>query len=178
MFFISDTHFHHANIIRLTNRPFSSVEEMNEFLIDKWNRKVKPNDVVYHLGDFSLSRDFGIVNSVFERLNGQKNLILGNHDNLKLMSSLAWSTIENYREISYRDKKIVLFHYPILEWNGAYRGGYSFHGHTHRNSPLEIMSDHVARHEDSRFTPYFNNWRNLAVELNDYEPKHIDELIG
>ncbi len=79
VFAISDTHFGHANVIDYCNRPFSSVEEMDETLIENWNSTVNKNDVVIHLGDFGLgNKDY--IKSIIERLNGKKILILGNHD--------------------------------------------------------------------------------------------------
>lgn len=77
--FISDLHFGHRNICRYSNRPFSSIEEMNEVLIQNWNRCVKPSDEIWHLGDFA----FGSINftkKILESLNGRINLIYGNHD--------------------------------------------------------------------------------------------------
>lgn len=80
-FFTSDTHFGHARIIELCNRPFSSVEEMNEVMIERWNQTVKPNDIVFHLGDVALGK---IAESLplIGRLNGYKILVPGNHDRI------------------------------------------------------------------------------------------------
>jgi calcineurin-like phosphoesterase family protein len=74
----SDNHFYHQNIIRYCNRPFQSVEEMNEVMIAKWNETVMPSDTIYHLGDFSMA--FRSVELFTKRLNGNKILIAGNHD--------------------------------------------------------------------------------------------------
>ena len=79
VFFTSDLHFFHKNIIRFDNRPFTSVEEMNETLIRNWNRKVKKDDLVYILGDISWGNDEETC-AIFARLNGRKVLIKGNHD--------------------------------------------------------------------------------------------------
>ena len=80
VFIISDTHFGHENIIKYCNRPFSSVEEMDEKMIKNWNETVSNNDVVLHLGDFGLGKKEYIA-SIVKRLNGKKILIMGNHDN-------------------------------------------------------------------------------------------------
>ena len=85
-FVISDTHFYHENIIKYCNRPFKSVEEMNEIMVDNWNHIVQPQDHIYHLGDVSIER--GSKNSqqarrlirLIQRLKGHKRLLLGNHD--------------------------------------------------------------------------------------------------
>ena len=80
-FFVSDTHFGHARILELCNRPFSSVDEMNEAMIERWNAVVKPSDTVYHLGDVALGK---IADSLplVGRLNGHKVLVPGNHDRI------------------------------------------------------------------------------------------------
>ena len=79
VYFITDTHFHHSNIIKYCNRPFKDVNEMNETIINNWNNIVTNDDTVYHLGDFCLSSDDEIKN-IFKRLNGNIILIRGNHD--------------------------------------------------------------------------------------------------
>lgn len=79
IYFISDTHFYHSNIIKYSNRPFKDVNEMNETIINSWNSVVKNDDTVYHLGDFCLSSD-DEIKSIFNMLNGNKILIRGNHD--------------------------------------------------------------------------------------------------
>ena len=79
IYFISDTHFYHSNIIKYFNRHFKDVNEMNETIINNWNSIIKEDDTIYHLGDFCLSND-DEIKSIFNRLNGNKILIRGNHD--------------------------------------------------------------------------------------------------
>ena len=79
IYFTSDTHFQHTNIIKYCNRPFKDVDEMNERLINNWNSIVSNDDTIYHPGDFCLSNDKEIIN-IFKRLNDNKILICGNHD--------------------------------------------------------------------------------------------------
>ena len=78
IFFTSDHHFYHTNIIKYCNRPFQSVEEMNEEMVKRWNSVVNPGDTVYYLGDFSLAKR--PVEVFVPRLNGEKHFIMGNHD--------------------------------------------------------------------------------------------------
>ena len=89
IYFTSDHHFLHNNIIQYCNRPFSSVEEMNEYMIQKWNEKISDTDLIYYLGDFAIEkRDqekaFINIKKILERLKGQKILIAGNHDEVYL----------------------------------------------------------------------------------------------
>lgn len=78
IWFSSDHHFGHKNVIEYCKRPYSSVEEMNEDLIRRWNETVEPQDIVIYLGDFSLGKSW--VRNIIPRLNGSKHLIAGNHD--------------------------------------------------------------------------------------------------
>src|SRR5437867_13222621 len=93
IFFISDHHFSHANILTFHTsyntamRNFSSVEEMDEHMIEQWNAVVKPTDHIYHLGDFAFKRSGGF-HDVCLRLNGHKRLVLGNHDKFKMQDYL------------------------------------------------------------------------------------------
>lgn len=119
---IGCTHFGHANIIRLANRPFSSVEEMDAALIANWNRTVGPNDTVYHLGDFAFRGDPA---EHYERqLTGRLVKLQGNHD------PKGWGA--DYLTVKMNGTRAVLFHYPIEEWDGWWRGAVHFHAHTHK----------------------------------------------
>lgn len=125
----SDTHFSHHNIIKYCDRPFLSVEGMNEVLIDNWNSKVKPNDTVWHLGDFG----FGPVESlqrIFDQLNGHKNLIIGNHDKEGVKIS-GWEIVTPYFELVAHNLFVVMCHYPLAQWNRFYHGSIHLHGHCH-----------------------------------------------
>ena len=95
IFFTADHHFGHANIIKFTERPFTSLEEMNEELIKRWNEKVSTKDEVYHLGDLSLGNaDF--TKEVLDRLNGKIYLIKGNHDKSTLSYPKRFEWIKDY----------------------------------------------------------------------------------
>lgn len=79
VFFTSDTHFNHMNIISYCQRPFRDIHEMDETIIVNWNNAVAPDDIVFHLGDFCLG-GANEWNRILDRLNGRIYLILGNHD--------------------------------------------------------------------------------------------------
>ncbi len=115
------THFGHANIIRLANRPFATVDEMDAALIDNWNRTVGDRDTVYHLGDFAFRGGSG--ESYAERLNGRIVRLQGNHD------PDGWGA--DYLKVRCNKTSAILFHYPIEEWDGWFRGSVHFHCHTH-----------------------------------------------
>jgi calcineurin-like phosphoesterase family protein len=130
-FFISDTHFGHAHIITLCKRPFASVEEMDETMISRWNAVVAPGDTVYHLGDI-LYRSARQVGEYLDRLNGAIHLIAGNHDvTITGDDAERFASISQIKEITVDGQLIVLCHYPMREWNGAWAGTWHLYGHTH-----------------------------------------------
>lgn len=139
IWFSSDPHYFHKNIIKYCDRPFESASEMNEKMIRNWNSVVAPQDDVYLLGDFCFSGEEDAV-KVAQRLNGNKRIIWGNHDKkLKrtaLKNCFGWSG--EYLELKVPDtgmergeQMIVMCHYPMITWNKAHRGSWMLHGHCH-----------------------------------------------
>lgn len=149
MYFTSDTHFFHSNIIKYCNRPFQDIDCMNEALIDNWNLVVGPKEEVYHLGDFSFGNAENTL-LLLPRLNGRIHLIRGNHDYDKTLS-LCWTkfaSVNFYKELKYNKQLLVLCHYPIESWNKQRQGSIHLHGHCHgtlKQSPdlrrLDVGSD-------------------------------------
>ena len=138
IFFTADTHFYHANIIKYCSRPFVDREEMNEQLITRWNNRVQPDDLVYHLGDIAFCREFEL-HEILNRLNGNKILIMGNHDR-----TIAKHRKSNFNgqfyaihdqwmlhDPSLPHQNILLSHYPKYDADFLRRGGWMLHGHTH-----------------------------------------------
>lgn len=137
---MSDTHFYHKKVIDYAKRPFSSIDEMNQKIINNINDKVQPNDIIFILGDFVFGEEK--VKEILSRINCKNvHLVLGNHDvdiaKSKELKSL-FKSVNNYLEISVQDlslehkyQRIVLCHYPILEWNRGHHGSWMLHGHCH-----------------------------------------------
>lgn len=151
IYFISDIHFGHKNIIKHCNRPFlpivssngnviSAVEVMDQVISQNWNDNIKKNDTVYFLGDlsfYSVEKTIDIVN----RLNGKKYWISGNHDSKlikhkELTSLFEW--VKPIETIHIQDpdakggrNKIILCHYPLMSWDSSYHGSWHLHGHSH-----------------------------------------------
>lgn len=123
-YFIGCTHFGHANILKKTDRHkhWATVAEMNTALTDNWNSVVSPKDTVYILGDFCFRGD---PPETYEKnLNGIFVRIKGNHD------PEDWGV--DYKMIKFNKRHIILFHYPIEEWDGWYHGSLHIHSHTHK----------------------------------------------
>ena len=150
LYFTSDWHFSHGNIVKFcpTFRPEygkDDPQKMNEYLIDVWNATVRPDDVVYNLGDVSFAKDKKDIISVLERLNGEHHLILGNHDTLIKQHKAEFlslkkhdgkpllSSIQDYAKVRLRDggHTLILSHYPMIEWEGCHKGWYHLYGHLH-----------------------------------------------
>lgn len=134
VFFISDSHFGHKNIIKYSGRPFETVKEMDEALISNWNARVQPEDTIYHIGDFAFGDGSKDPGKYFNRLNGKKHLVLGNHDNKKAIN-LDWESVGSMSEISVGKQRIVLCHYAMRVWHHSYRGVWQLFGHSHGSLP-------------------------------------------
>ena len=134
-FITSDIHFGHNNILKFCpkTRPYSSIDEMDEAIIREWNKTVPVGSTVYILGDVSY-REPSHTARIFDRLNGEKILIIGNHDEKALKQKVfrdCFKDIHQYLEITVNKHKVVLFHYPIAEWNAMHRGSVHLYGHLH-----------------------------------------------
>lgn len=130
IWFTSDTHFNHQNILRYCNRPYASVEEMNFALVHNWQQTVKAGDDVYFLGDFCISRE-KYAREILDMLPGRKFLITGNHDNAKIKTAPNWAMVSPYHELQLPNLLLVLCHYPFAVWNRCHYGSINLHGHSH-----------------------------------------------
>lgn len=136
-YLISDTHFHHARILeheKESRGHFANVEEMDNYLINAWNRIIKPNDKVYHLGDVALYMNYEKLTDLFTKLRGKKHIIIGNHDDERLYRKLKENNfIEDYTVVGIQIKNakqtLMLTHYPVDI--GFQKNMWSVHGHIH-----------------------------------------------
>lgn len=140
VWFTADTHFGHDKVIQYCNRPFASVEEMNERLIENWNSNVARGDLVYHVGDFAFCKTVEEVEAVSKRLNGSIHLIYGNHDWKPVQRAGGFIWKGDYKRIAVGKQKIVLFHYSLRVWHGSHRGTWHLYGHSHGSLRDDINS--------------------------------------
>lgn len=136
IYFWSDTHFNHAGILKHASRPYTTVDEMNQALIDRWNSVVlRESDEVYLLGDFAFAGGW-TLDQIFYALRGRKHLIVGNHDerNPKVLK-LPWESTEKLKTFKWEGFRAELCHYPLSTWKGAHTGTVMIHGHSHGNLP-------------------------------------------
>lgn len=165
--FTSDTHFWHENIIRFCNRPFASVEEMNQALVRNWNAAVRDNDVVFHLGDFGMAAS-GRMNDLYHALRGRIFLVLGNHDRRALRhpsSTWRFEAVAQQMTVSVDGVKILLNHLPFLCFPGAYRRDeWQLFGHVH-SGPLHPVSI-----DSARLDMLFPTQYDVGVDNNSFAP--------
>lgn len=166
---VSDTHFSHSSILNFTDsntglkvRPeFDNVEQMDECMIENWNSVVKAGDIVYHLGDVTFG-DKEKFKSMWPKLQGSKRLIVGNHDDIKFLSSGGFfKKVGMWR--MFPEFGLLMSHVPLHEsalWRGNEDGKQmvNIHGHIHQNPSPE--------------GPY----RNVCVEQINYTPVNIEDL--
>lgn len=173
IYFTSDTHFFHSNIINLADRPFENCNEMNYCLIRNWNSYVSDNDEIYILGDFAYKGDATKVNEILRKLKGKKYLIKGNHDkylNQEEFEKNAFEWIKDYYVLNYKKEKFVLFHYPILEWDGYFKGVAHLYGHVHNCNKDKQQTDRLK-------TILGDKAYNVGVDTNNYFPISIENII-
>lgn len=166
--FTSDLHLGHANIIKHCNRPFQTVEEMDEFILEKWNAKVRPNDTVYILGDL-MFRNKRPPEEYLSRMPGKKHLVVGNHDKawMKKVDLEEWfESVEMMRFMSDGQRKLTMCHYPMMSWPFSNHEGWMVYGHIHDNTamdywPLIARSDRML---------------NAGADINGFEPVTFEEM--
>lgn len=175
LWFISDTHFYHENIIKYCNRPFKDASEMNEVLISNWNALVKPNDDVIIGGDFIHSGNLELIHSIMDRLNGDKWLVYGNHcyqnkferdEICKRFNYHCWDAMDFQVEDSEVEDGFLKFHvnhYPCEFWT---RGAIHLHGHIH-SGKNSTASEKLA----------FKSLRyDIGVDNNDFKPTSYEQI--
>ena len=190
IWFTSDTHFWHRNVIRLCGRPYATIEEMNADLIRRWNSRVEDGDIVYHLGDFAFC-GMGKMKEILSQLKGTKILVQGNHDqSVDRMKKAGFDVVVTRGEFNYQNLTFLLNHYPYAptKWQTRIHklknfwkfwrkkkymqlrfmdrrlpneGKWLLHGHSHNKPHRRIRANMI----------------DVGVDANDYTPVSIDEIL-
>lgn len=164
-FFTSDLHHSHANILKFCNRPYKDVEEMNENLIVRWNAKIPVDGVVFVLGDVSFDKNAGKIQNWVRRLNGEKHLVRGNHDDHiedSIWIDAGFASVSSLKDIYVGKKPVVLCHFPMKSWNGSHRGSWQLYGHMHGSMP----------------DPTDSYQMDVGVDTNGMNPYSWDEIVA
>lgn len=191
IFFISDPHFGHANIIRYCDRPFKDVQEMNETLIKNWNNVVNPDDIIFILGDIAFG-GAATFEEIVPKLNGRKYLVLGNHDykNVRERYKEWFVDVKPKMFISIDGRSIILNHEPLLCFGGQNdcRIWHLF-GHVHTTRTGKTGEDYNRVRQMATPSMYdvgadFNNftpikWQDLKaiIKRQIAEQKNFIELV-
>lgn len=165
-YYIADLHLGHANIIKHSHRPFKNVDEMDKTIINNWNSVVTDNDDIWIIGDFLFKVSDPTI--YLKQLKGKKHLIIGNHDQwIKNKSYHSYfESIDHYREIVDGNTRVVLFHYPIAEWNGFYRDSVHLFGHIHNNE-----------NDACKIMKQIKNCYNVGADILGFTPMTLKQII-
>lgn len=147
IYFTSDEHYGHKNIVRYCNRPFKTVEEMDAEIIKRHNEIVTENDTTYHLGDFTFKDHEHYV----KQLNGAHIFIKGNHDRFFIKHNLL--------DITIKGQPITLCHYPMVVWNRSHYNSWHLFGHVHNSKEFDVGKKY-----------------NVGVDANDFYPVSFDTI--
>ena len=193
-YYIADPHFFHGNLnTQMDRRGFKDVEEMNNYMITQWNRKVQRNDEVIILGDVSWGKPEE-TNELLKKLHGRLYLIQGNHDRFlkdKKYDASRFVWIKPYEEIKDNKRKVILCHYPILCYNGQYRVDekgnpktYMLHGHVHDTRDQRLLEKFQELTRQTVFEDQNGEKKHIPCNLincfcmySDYTPLTLDEWI-
>jgi len=160
VFFCSDHHFGHAAARGFYRRPYASLAEMDQVMIDRWNAAVRPEDVVWHLGDFAVRQSSERIASLLSTLHGCKHLVVGNNDDARSTGCGGWQSVQHYAELMVDGVRLVLCHYPFRTWRDMAKGAINLHGHSHgRLKPLPRQFD-------------------VGVDVHAFRPVRLAEILG
>ena len=193
--FISDLHFyHHALNRQMDLRGFKDFHEMNSFMIEQWNNKVRKNDEVFILGDLSIAAGKA-TNEIVSQLNGKLYLIEGNHDKKfledKEFNAERFLWIKPYAEIKDHGRKVILSHYPVFCYNGQYKMKddapyvYMLYGHVHNTYDEDLLNHFImTTRQAKRQSKYDDEPKNIPCNMincfcmfSNYQPLTLDEWI-
>ncbi len=161
VWFTSDFHLGHRNIIRYCNRPFKSTGEMDAAILDRLNTAVQEGDHLYFLGDFSLA-SASVVESYLRRTRCRNIFFVrGNHDKGAAHLADRFRCFTDLLTINAGGQVIVLCHYAMRTWYRSHRGAWQLYGHSHGTLP-----------EDPRLLSM-----DVGVDTHDYRPWHLDEIV-
>lgn len=188
IFFTSDTHFGHGNIIKYCNRPFVDKVEMDRVLIENWNAVVGPQDRIYHLGDFAFLKQ-DQMRDVLKKLNGEKILIRGNHDKSKsVMLSVGFDQVYDALQIDINGETLWMSHYPYpyIEYDpyiedhddpDAHHEIMADHGQPKDNGHTWLLCGHVhTAWKSKQWKDRKSGMLNVGVDQWGYKPISIDQV--
>lgn len=184
LYFTSDLHLGHRNVIRFCDRPYENEKQMNQCLIDNWNSTITNNDIVFILGDLVWFNDSHAIKRLFEKLNGQEIYVIpGNHDQMKsyhrvddprikLVNDICtlYVSTENNR-YTKNIIEIVCCHYPLMTWAHRELGAINLFGHIHSGWLRSIEAF------DQMLPLWKGQQYDVGVDNNNYHPVSLDDIL-
>lgn len=180
IFFTSDTHYGHKNVLNFCHRPWENIKDMNDGLVDSWNRVVGHNDIVFILGDFVWFSDSRAIAKILNKLNGKHiYIILGNHDKLSGFKRIDTSRVTILSDIVHLYishpklnfvQEVICSHYPLMTWSHREKGSINLHGHIHSGKLSE-------RNTDIDLPSWIGQQYDIGVDNNDYKPIELTEVL-
>ncbi len=192
-YFIGDLHLFNRNQtsegVNYDGRPFATVAEMNQYILEHWNAKITNGDTVYILGDMAMRGRNEALIALVAQLKGQKILFRGNHDDLSdYRYQKLFADITDYREISEsfdgQSYKLCLMHYPILMWNGQHRGSILLYAHTHNTVEETFFQKCVKELNENKKLSVQQGKPIRAINVGcmmpymKYEPRTLKEILS
>jgi calcineurin-like phosphoesterase family protein len=176
IWFSSDPHFQHKNILKFQpERPWKTVEEMDEGIIELYNKFVKPEDTLYLLGDLGFAPPT-VLGPLLGRINGTKRHIRGNHDRSHAMINCNFEWTRDYyelrEEVNGVREHLVLCHYPMRAWNKAHHGSWNIHGHCHGSLPPNGKQIDVGIDA----TILYDEWYGTDAGVEPFGPVSLEQL--
>jgi calcineurin-like phosphoesterase family protein len=186
LYFTSDLHLDHANIIKYCDRPFKDKNHMNEVIINNWNSIINNDDTIFILGDFCLGQRGEWIHFI-NRLSGIKILIKGNHDRDKnVPDNLLDGYYDGFINLDIKDpdikggsQRVTLCHYPMLSWYQSHKGSWQLFGHWHSGRVIEIndrdgeIRDYVK--EEYHYRPRPSQY-DVGVDGNEFSPVSYSQI--
>lgn len=166
--FIADLHIGSERILKLCSRPFKTLDEQDETIATNWRKTVKEDDIVYVVGDVS-EGEWGRTLRILAPLPGHKILVIGNHDDAESLAHYRkeglFDEITTYAKTEEGDKEIIVFHYPIMDWENRQHGSVLIYGHIH-NKDLPEIKDYY------KDKPCYN----CGADVVGFTPRTLEEL--
>lgn len=168
-YFTSDTHINHTSILELQQRPFLTLSEMDNKIIENICNTVTPNDELYFIGDVIMGENIEYGLNLLRKIKCHKFLIKGNHDKKKERYEDVFEDITKYMEIKDKEYNVVLCmsHYPFLCWHHQRKGSIMLHGHIHSDKSYNIVNEKL------KIKRY-----DVGVDANDYKPVSLEEIVN
>jgi calcineurin-like phosphoesterase family protein len=183
--FTADWHYNHENIIKYCNRPFDTLKDMNETILNNYNSLVNPSETTYFLGDLIFLRGHSNwqreLEILFGNMNGRIECILGNHD---YQQHFHWAkkrglirSYQNLLDIKIDKQPITLCHYRMMRWNKSHYGAWHLFAHSHGTLP-DIRFFQTPGWTNEQYLQYASKTLDVGVDTWYFKPVSFDEVKG